>query len=310
MAENPAAELCACAAQLVDSPFSAYLEPDANGTLRTVAQFGAPVAAFELPTGERSTMRTAFDTGRLQLIPDFATHPDASAAVMVALSAGGLEAAVAGAAVPVASGDHAPVGVLALVLRDRVTAASAGLLGLVRVLAGEAGLAIERNELQRRLEQQARRDELTGLPNRRVWNERLTLELARAGRHKSSLCLVILDLDHFKDYNDARGHQAGDELLHDVAGAWSQQVRETDLLARLGGEEFGLVLPQTPVDAARAITERLLRVMSASTTASAGLAQWQGEDAEVLYRRADAALYAAKAAGRNRLVVASARESD
>lgn len=304
VAADPTAALCTWSARLTGAPFTAFLEPDMNGTLRTVAQHGPAVPAFELPPGTTSIMRTAFDTARLQVVPDWTSHPQGSPLVRAALTTAGLTGTSAGAAVPVVSGDR-PVGVLALVFHDRVTAAGAGLLGLVSMLAREAGVAIERNELQHRLEQQARSDDLTALPNRRVWNERLALELARAGRSQSPLCLTTLDLDHFKTYNDTQGHQAGDALLRAVADAWVHHIRETDLLARLGGEEFALLLPDTPVNAARAITQRLLDNVPAGATASAGIASWQGEAAEVLYRRADAALYAAKAAGRNQLAVAS-----
>ena len=284
VADDPAAELCAWAARLANAPYTVFVQPDPDGTLRTVAQHGADVPPFALAPDQPSILRLALDTGRLQLAPDFT-------------------------ALPVMNGDRA-IGVLGLVLRDRLTAAAADVLGLVRILAGEAGVALGRNELEHRLEQQARYDDLTALPNRRLWDERLALELARAARNSTPLCLVILDLDHFKDYNDSRGHQAGDELLRAVAEAWQQQVRETDLLARLGGEEFGLVLADTTDTAARVITQRLLDTVPSKSTASAGIARWRGEDADVLYRRADTALYAAKAAGRDQLVVASTKGDD
>jgi diguanylate cyclase (GGDEF)-like protein len=94
-------------------------------------------------------------------------------------------------------------------------------------------------------------------------------------------------------------------MLHQTAEAWLHQIRETDLLARMGGEEFALVLPDTPLEAGRAIGKRLLQAVPAGITASAGIARWYGEDADMLYRRADEALYAAKAAGRAQLAVAT-----
>ena len=305
IAEDPAAELCAWAARLANAPYTVYVEPEPDGTLRAIAQHGPSVEAFALGPDKRSLLRLALETRSLQLAPDFRTHGDSSPELVAAVIAAGLSEFESGAAIPVVSADRA-IGALGLVLRDRLTAARAAILGLVRILAAEAGVAIERNELQHRLEQQARYDDLTALPNRRVWNERLTLELARAARKGTSLCLVILDLDHFKDYNDSRGHHAGDVLLRAVADAWAQHVRETDLLARLGGEEFVLMLPDTAVDSARAITQRLLGALPVGITASAGIACWGSEVADVLYQRADAALYAAKDAGRNQLVIAPA----
>ena len=157
---------------------------------------------------------------------------------------------------------------------------------------------------QQKLESQARSDDLTGLANRRVWLERLSLEMARALRTGSPLALATFDLDHFKDYNDKFGHQAGDTMLQRTAAAWQAQIRETDLLARLGGEEFALLLPDTTLDAGAMIGQRLIEAMPEGITTSCGLALWRGEDATQFYRRADEALYAAKAAGRDQLAVA------
>jgi len=160
-------------------------------------------------------------------------------------------------------------------------------------------------ERRAKLEAQARSDDLTGLANRRVWLERLALEMARALRTGSPLLLAIFDLDHFKDYNDKFGHQAGDTILQQTAAAWQAQIRETDLLARLGGEEFGLLLPDTGIEGGVLIGQRLLDAVPEGITTSCGLALWRGEDSTLLYRRADEALYAAKAAGRNQLAVAA-----
>jgi len=280
VADDPAAELCRWSARLIDSPLSRFLHPDDDGNLVTVAQHEAASARVELPLDESSIMRSAFDSGRVQLNADYRC-----------------------AALPVTSAGHS-VGVLALALKERITAADAGLLGLVAVLATEAGLAIERDELRRQLEAQARTDDLTGVANRRVWLERLTLEMARAGRNRTPLCLAILDLDHFKDFNDQHGHLAGDEALRRTAEALGAHIRETDLLARLGGEEFAILFPETDSDGAQIIGQRLLAALPGDITASCGLAQWDGEDADALYRRADEALYAAKAGGRNRLAIA------
>jgi diguanylate cyclase (GGDEF)-like protein len=146
---------------------------------------------------------------------------------------------------------------------------------------------------------------LTGLPNRRVWDEDLERELTRARRHGGTLCLAMLDLDNFTAYNDAYGHPAGDELLAAAAVAWRPELRSTDTIARFGGEEFAVLLPHSDEEGALRVIERLLSVVPLGETASAGLAVWDGtESGEALLARADAALYAAKRAGRARALVA------
>jgi diguanylate cyclase (GGDEF)-like protein len=147
----------------------------------------------------------------------------------------------------------------------------------------------------------ARTDSLTGVPNRRAWDEELPRELARAARSLKPVCVALLDLDHFKQYNDRRGHQAGDRLLKEAAAAWQAVVRKTDLVARYGGEEFAILLPDCDLDNAMAIANRL-RTAQPEGTCSLGVAQWDGrEDVAALVARADRALYAAKEAGRDRV---------
>jgi GGDEF domain-containing protein len=108
-----------------------------------------------------------------------------------------------------------------------------------------------------RLEGLARTDPLTGVPNRRVWEDELLRELERARRTGTGVCLAMIDLDNFKAYNDRHGHQAGDLVLKEAASAWRAEVRSTDLLARFGGEEFVLLLPACALDDAVRIVERL-----------------------------------------------------
>jgi diguanylate cyclase (GGDEF)-like protein len=165
--------------------------------------------------------------------------------------------------------------------------------------------AVEISRLVSRLEGLARTDPLTGVPNRRVWEEELPRELDRARRMGTGLCLAMIDLDDFKSYNDRFGHQAGDQVLKEAAGAWRAEVRSTDLLARYGGEEFVLLLPACALDDAVRIVERL-RTVTPLVTCSVGLACWDFQEAGAeLVARADQALYAAKAGGRNRYVLAS-----
>ena len=182
-------------------------------------------------------------------------------------------------------------------------------------------LSRELTSANQRLETMAQQDGLTGVANRRAFDNRLPLALAHAGRQKEALCVVLCDVDHFKAYNDHYGHPAGDECLRQVSAALVQGCkRTTDLVARYGGEEFALLLPATPtdgaqqvIDAARAELARRAIPHAGSQTAaavtfSAGLASYVPErdrDPLQLVKRADEALYRAKELGRNRTVLAS-----
>jgi len=173
------------------------------------------------------------------------------------------------------------------------------------------GLTVQRLVSQRReligsLREIARSDALTGVANRRAWDERLPSELSRALRSGKPVSVALLDLDHFKAFNDSRGHQAGDQLLMEAARAWEGQIRDADLIARYGGEEFALLLPDCPVIEAHGIVERLRQVTPGEETCSVGIACWDGsESPDALIARADRALYGAKRAGRKQAVLAA-----
>jgi diguanylate cyclase (GGDEF)-like protein len=204
---------------------------------------------------------------------------------------------------PVLQNRGTAVGVLAVYWREPLEEVGAETQRAVRLLALEAAIAIERGELLGRLETAARTDDLTGLLNRRAWDEELGREIARADRDGGSLCVAVLDLDRFKQYNDAHGHQAGDRFLKQMAGSWVETLRAGDILARYGGEEFALALPRTSLDSAQHMLERLRDSLPEGQTCSAGVCAWDGaESAETLTARADTALYQAKAAGRDRVV--------
>jgi diguanylate cyclase (GGDEF)-like protein len=168
-------------------------------------------------------------------------------------------------------------------------------------------IAEEREALIAEVNLLARSDALTGLPNRRALDDQLPREMARALRSELPLCLAIIDIDHFKAYNDTHGHLAGDAILRDCAAAWDAQLRGEDTILRYGGEEFLVILPQCEPDDAAEIVERLRAATPGDQTCSAGLAMWRtGESVDEFVGRADAALYEAKEAGRNRLVSAAA----
>lgn len=171
------------------------------------------------------------------------------------------------------------------------------------------------HELQEELQQQARTDSLTGCANRRRFFELAEIEYARSRRHGSSLSLIAIDIDHFKQINDHYGHPTGDLVLQDFVGCCRGILREIDIFARTGGEEFCILLPCASLDAAREISERIrtmtmacqpvdalpsLRISASFGVSSLGTAD---PDFQVLFARADRALYAAKQQGRNRTVV-------
>ena len=142
----------------------------------------------------------------------------------------------------------------------------------------------------------AREDPLTGLANRRAWDERLDAEIERAQRSGEVLSVVVVDLDGFKAVNDARGHQAGDRLLQATAASWRDATRGGgDLLARLGGDEFGLLASGADDVAAHGLARRLVEVLPHGVSGSVGVATWdRAEGASDLVRRADRAMYRAK----------------
>ena len=202
--------------------------------------------------------------------------------------------------------DEAAVAVLVLGWSKPLKRLSQRVESGMGMLAAEAAIALDRGRLLAQLQETARTDDLTGLPNRRAWEVELPRELARAARDSRPVCVAMLDLDSFKRFNDDRGHQAGDRLLKQAAAAWTSQLRTSDMLARYGGEEFSLLLPGCTLEDAQLFVQRLRSAMPDGETVSAGIACWdETEDAESLVGRADHALYAAKRAGRNCLVTAT-----
>jgi diguanylate cyclase (GGDEF)-like protein len=169
------------------------------------------------------------------------------------------------------------------------------------LLAHEAAAVITRADVVDDLFDAAQTDALTGLPNRRAWDAQLKRSLSE----DRQIAIAMLDFDHFKAFNDTYGHPAGDRLLKEAAAAWRDQLRTGDLLARVGGEEFALMLVDCELHTATEVVERLRGSMPQARTCSAGLAvRADGESAEAVIARADRALYQAKADGRNRVALA------
>ncbi len=188
---------------------------------------------------------------------------------------------------------------------------------LLRTTADMAGAFLRIRTVESQLRKTTEIDPLTGVMNRRAFLAAFQNEIARSLRHGHPLILAIADLDHFKDINDTFGHDIGDQVLRDTARAMREEMRAEDRVGRLGGEEFGILLPETDPDEARSALERIRRHIasihrtsafsdahnSASPRISIGFSLFQGrrDSSKALYRRADQALYRAKAAGRNRV---------
>ncbi|GAM09503.1 response regulator PleD [Geobacter sp. OR-1] len=176
-------------------------------------------------------------------------------------------------------------------------------------------LVIQLDAAQKSLKKLASTDELTGIKNRRQIMKRLDEEFSRASRLGEPLCIIIMDIDHFKKINDTYGHPCGDRVLKQVASLITENLRNYDRIGRIGGEEFLLVSPGSSIDDARTLAERLRQTINNeqfgeggcrfSITISAGVtALAQADDnVDILIKRADEALYEAKQSGRNRVVI-------
>jgi diguanylate cyclase (GGDEF)-like protein/PAS domain S-box-containing protein len=187
---------------------------------------------------------------------------------------------------------------------DDETGEIAGVIALLRDIT-------ERKAVEQQIEYQAYHDSLTGLANRRLFHEHLSLALALAQRREKQVAVLFLDLDHFKVVNDSLGHSIGDALLQEVARRLKNAVRDGDTVARVGGDEFTIVLQElTHVQDAAVVAQKVLRTIAAPmeigghplyVTASIGITLFpaDGEDAETLLKNADAAMYRAKSEGRN-----------
>jgi len=219
-------------------------------------------------------------------------HPDAGVdAVLAALADGAVDVWTAADAAP------------ELIARVRVAYRSRQLLDL----------ALRRYS---DLEDLAYRDELTELPNRRGAARQIDVLVSRARRHGHQLALLMIDADRFKAVNDEHGHAVGDIVLRELAARLRERVRREDVVGRWGGEEFVVALPETTPDAAAAVAESLRSAIASrpvaahdvvlDATVSIGVAAWTGQELDELVQCADRALYAAKAAGRDRVVLEQA----
>jgi diguanylate cyclase (GGDEF)-like protein len=297
---DAAATICSAAVDVAGALNAALLVPGSDGRgLVAIAATLPALRGIEVPfLGVPSGSVKAFTSGERFFVGDAPGHPEINQQLLARYEAAALLFE------PVLR-EGTPIGVLTLYWDRTLSELGDDLGRLIELLATEASVAIERTETLERLERVARTDDLTGLANRRAWHEQLSREIARARRQGTPLAVGILDLDHFKAYNDRHGHLVGDQFLKRVAAEWSELVRDTDILARYGGEEFALAFPDTELTEAEALLERLREATPEGECTSAGVALWDGaEDEAKLIARADKALYSAKRGGRDRVIVA------
>jgi diguanylate cyclase (GGDEF)-like protein len=220
-----------------------------------------------------------------------------------------------GLAVPLRDEDSEPVGTLAVFWRGSEREPSEEEVLLLEELAASAGPSLENARRFREARQLADLDALTNLHNRRYFHETLARECARAHRYDRRLALVVFDVDDFKAINDRIGHLAGDAVLAAVAERVQSVVRSADVACRVGGDEFGVILPESTLNDAEQLYSRVQFAVAARPIGpfdrihlSAGIAELEREDsAESFFQRADQALYRAKEAGKGRVVAANGR---
>ncbi len=298
--EGTRRDVCAAACEIGDAAWAVLWEPDGSGRLALSASAGVETKPLVLdPARERSGALTAFRTGAPIFVPDGPAIEGRNPRLLEVLPTDGSILYQ-----PVLRRGE-PAGVLVVAWHSVIDYDETRVRVLVGLLAAEAAIAIQRADLMTRLEELADTDDLTGLPNRRGWNRELEIAISTAQRRRSALCIALIDVDRFKSVNDERGHQAGDRLLKEAAAAWRSTLRPADILARPGGDEFTLILPDCDVDRAFTVLDRLRQATPHEHTCSIGVAQWDGGEAsQELVARADEALYSAKGGGRDRVVAA------
>jgi diguanylate cyclase (GGDEF)-like protein/PAS domain S-box-containing protein len=291
--EEPSGPLCQGARRLLGADVVSLAIHNGN-PLQLVAEdgLGVPLGATVAMDGEPSGAVACFLTRERVVIAD------ARGDVTVTSE---LVGAGSGTVVfePVVRGAET-VGVLAVAWRRPLGELAARRATTLRLVAAEIGSALERRRLLLQIRDVARTHPLTGLANLRTWEDRVAVEVSHAARRGHKLCAAMIDIERFTNYVDRHGTQAGDRLLRETAVAWNGVLRTTDLLARVSGGEFALLLPDCDTEGAQPVVQRLRRVTHPECGCSVGLVQWeQGEDAAAFLARADHALYAAKAASRN-----------
>jgi diguanylate cyclase (GGDEF)-like protein len=285
--------ICHAALDLAGADMALLVEPRAQSLVST-AGAGQQMPPVRIELGaEPSAVEIAYRSEEPFFLADVQTHPAVSKRLVAPT---GLSSAYYQ---PVLRADEV-VGVLVVGWRTPRARVRRSIVEALALLAAEAAVAMERADRFSTVASLAASDPLTGLPNRRRWDEEAARMVARAERTGEPLTIALMDLDRFKAYNDTHGHQAGDRLLKEAAAAWREQLRAGDLLARWGGEEFAVALPGASAEDSVPVLERLRNATPSGETASVGVAPFvPGATLAVLVEQADQALYRAKANGRD-----------
>lgn len=291
---DPRRMACAALLDVLDAAVVTLIEPDGSHHLRESAALGIEREERRLPLNDPALAQEAYLGGRPLFVPDIGQDPRARRIVERHPEASSVLAHPFGH-------DGVVHGVLEITWDQQQLTLPIQTTAVVSLLAQEIGWSIERADQMTTLRLNAATDSLTGMGNRRAWRGDLP------GLMDGSLCVAIADLDHFKRYNDSKGHIAGDVLLRSLGDSWRRLVRPDDLLVRWGGEEFAIALPGCTPDEALVVIERLRQGVPLGQTVSVGLAEMQpGETIDALMTRADTALYQAKAGGRDQVCIATA----
>lgn len=289
-------EVCEAARSIGNASFALLYEPmGAAGTLRSTAMAGIDLPPLEITPENSTAVGEVFVSQRSLL---WTQGDDIGLLNRDMWELAGRPASLLFE--PVFRGEET-VGVLVVGWAAPIRAGGTRAT-MITLLAHEVAAAIKRADLLSQLTDMASTDALTGLPNRRAWET----NLGQALLDEEGFVLVMLDFDHFKTFNDTRGHPAGDRLLKEAAAAWREELRAGDFLARIGGEEFALLLPSCTATAdALGVVERLRARVPYEQTCSAGIVIRRAEEtSDTLMTRVDKALYSAKADGRDRVTVA------
>jgi diguanylate cyclase (GGDEF)-like protein len=286
------ADLCAASLQVGYAETAVLLEPLSDGEVRVSAQAGAAAVVVGTTLAAHDPLAGLLREGRRHLQNEIAPERLASPQAVNLWERSGRPCAILYE--PLVRGSE-PVGLLCIGWHDEVRL-SGPRVTAIGLMTHEAALLLTRADQVTRLTGMATTDPLTGLPNRRAWDAKI----AQAEVQPGAVTVAMIDLDNFKAFNDTHGHLAGDALLRQTADAWTAQLRSGDLLARVGGEEFGLLVYDAELGAAHQVAERMRMAVTHEQTCCIGLAKRRaGEPMESVVRRADHALYEAKSAGRD-----------
>lgn len=291
-------DICDAACEAAMAPVAFLLEP-AGRDFASTAMRGVEMAPVTIQArGEDRGDGRGFMGTQSYFVADARNHPSLAPPLVEATSA-------RSALFEPVVRDGTVIGVLIVIWHapiDRLDDTTANVLKLV---AAQAGVAIEQAALRAKVGSLSRTDTLTGLVGARAFEDEVPRELARARRAETAVCVGLVDLDHMASFNLLRGTREGDRLIKESAAMWAGSLREVDLIARVDGQQFGVLLPGCGLGEAIEVLDRLRGLTPRGQTASAGVARWDGaEPGEMLIARARDALAAAKAAGRDLTIAA------